>query len=61
MPELSARLKRCQQGNLQKAHQARLYPASEQRECEAKAGALIAAAQDAFTQNDILLKQSAKA
>ena len=36
-------------------------PASEQRECEAKAGALIAAAQDAFTQNDILLKQSAKA
>lgn len=33
-------------------------PASEQRECEAKAGALIAAAREAFIQNDLQLKQS---
>lgn len=36
-------------------------PASEQRECEAKAGALMAAAREAFAQNEILLQESANA
>ncbi|MFT9121744.1 MAG: anthranilate synthase component I [Zymomonas mobilis subsp. pomaceae] len=35
-------------------------PASEQRECEAKAGALIAAAREAFLQNELLMNKDSK-